>query len=75
MTGNQLGSDELEKIKDIPCLVIWGERDNLIPPNKYAMKFLSYLSKAKLEVIPDSGHAPFVEKTASVYERIRIFLT
>jgi pimeloyl-ACP methyl ester carboxylesterase len=74
-TGKQLGSEELEKIKDIPCLIIWGERDNLISPNKYAMKFLSDLPKTKLEVIPDSGHAPFVEKTASVYERIRIFLT
>jgi pimeloyl-ACP methyl ester carboxylesterase len=73
-TGKDIGSDELKKIKDIPCLIVWGEYDKLIPIRQYAIKFLNDLSNAKLEVIPDSGHAPFVEKTSLVYERIQRFL-
>ena len=30
---------------------------------------------ASIEIIADSGHAQFVEKTVMVYERIRTFLT
>jgi pimeloyl-ACP methyl ester carboxylesterase len=33
------------------------------------------LPNARLEIIGDSGHAPFVEKTALVFERIYSFLT
>jgi pimeloyl-ACP methyl ester carboxylesterase len=74
-TKNRLQPKELEKIRDIPCLILWGDNDNLIPLDYYALEFLRDLPKAKLEIIQDSGHAPFVEKTASVYERIRTFIT
>jgi 2-hydroxy-6-oxonona-2,4-dienedioate hydrolase len=73
-TRKEIESNELKKI-DIPCLILWGEYDNLIPGKQYAMKFLNDLSNSKLEVIPDSGHAPFVEKTSLVYTRIQKFLT
>jgi pimeloyl-ACP methyl ester carboxylesterase len=73
-TGKEIGSDELKKI-NVPCLILWGEYDNLIPLKEYAMKFLNDLSNVKLEVIPESGHAPFVEKTSLVYQRIHRFLT
>jgi pimeloyl-ACP methyl ester carboxylesterase len=73
-TGKEIGSDELKKI-NVPCLILWGEYDNLIPIKEYAMKFLNDLSNVKLEVIPESGHAPFVEKPSLVYERIHRFLT
>ena len=55
--------------------MIWGANDNWISPNEYAEKFLRHLPNARLEIVPDAGHAPFIEKTAIVYERIRIFLT
>ena len=48
-------------------------KDNVIPL-EYAAKFEQKLSDAKCVRIEDAGHAPFVEKTASVYEIIRIFL-
>ncbi len=73
-TGKEIGSDELKKI-NTPCLILWGEYDKLIPGRQYAMKFLKNLPNSKLEVIPDSGHAPFVEKTSLVYQRIHKFLT
>ena len=74
-TGNRLQREDLEKIKDIPCLILWGDSDNLIPLDKYSLELLDGFTNVKLEIIPDSGHAPFVEKTASVYERIRAFIT
>jgi pimeloyl-ACP methyl ester carboxylesterase len=74
-TGNRLQREDLEKIKDIPCLILWGDSDNLIPLDKYSLEFLDGFSNVKLEIVPDSGHAPFVEKTALVYERIRAFIS
>jgi hypothetical protein len=32
-------------------------------------------SKTKYEIIKGTGHAPFVERTALVYEKLRIFLS
>jgi pimeloyl-ACP methyl ester carboxylesterase len=74
-TGKGIGSDRLKVIEDVPCLIIWGANDNWISPKEYAEKFLQDLPNACLEIIPDAGHAPFIEKTAIVYERIRTFLT
>ena len=52
---------------------MWGEKDNLIPVD-HINKFKQILKDAKLVVIPDAGHSPFVEKTAIVYQRILTFL-
>ena len=46
-----------------------GENDS------YAFVVMHNLPNARLEIIQDSGHAPFVEKTALVYERIHAFIT
>jgi 2-hydroxy-6-oxonona-2,4-dienedioate hydrolase len=72
-TGTKIQSQILKQIENIPCLIIWGKNDNLIPLN-YAKEFKNDLPNAELEIIPASGHAPFVEKTALVYEKIRTFL-
>jgi pimeloyl-ACP methyl ester carboxylesterase len=74
-TGKAIGSDRLKVIEGVPCLIIWGANDNWISPKGYAEKFLQDLPNACLEIIPDAGHAPFIEKTAIAYERIRTFLT
>jgi pimeloyl-ACP methyl ester carboxylesterase len=73
-TGKGIESDRLKVIEDVPCLIIWGANDNWISPKEYAEKFLQDLPSARLEIIPESGHAPFIEKTALVYERISTFL-
>jgi pimeloyl-ACP methyl ester carboxylesterase len=77
-TKTHIESDEFERIQDIPCLILWGEKDNLIPPTPYCDKFKAMLPpgpKARYEMIEGAGHAPFVEKTVSVYELIRQFIT
>jgi pimeloyl-ACP methyl ester carboxylesterase len=72
-TTTRVESDRLKQISNIPCLIIWGRKDNLIPL-EYVKEFMNDLPNAKLQIIEDSGHSPFVEKTALVYESIRSFL-
>jgi pimeloyl-ACP methyl ester carboxylesterase len=77
-TSTQIEPQGFRQIQDIPCLILWGDKDNLIPI-EYYKKFKDKLpefpdSKAKYEIIYGTGHAPFVERTALVYEKLRIFL-
>ena len=72
-TTTQIDPTGFKQIEDIPCLVIWGEKDNLIPI-KYYYKFQQQLPQAHCATIADAGHSPFVEKTALVYEKLRTFL-
>jgi pimeloyl-ACP methyl ester carboxylesterase len=73
-TTTQIKVEEFKAIQDVQCLVLWGEKDNLIPIRYYDM-FRQKLPKAKYEVIPDAGHAPFIEKTALFYEKLSTFLS
>jgi pimeloyl-ACP methyl ester carboxylesterase len=75
-TRTQIELQGFRQIQDVPCLIIWGEKDNLIPI-EYCHKFKENLPepKAKYEIIKGTGHAPFVERTALVYEKLRIFLS
>jgi pimeloyl-ACP methyl ester carboxylesterase len=66
-------SPRLSTAEDIPCLIIWGKEDKLIPIKYYEI-FKQKLPKAKFELIADAGHAPFVEKTALFYEKVCAFL-
>jgi pimeloyl-ACP methyl ester carboxylesterase len=66
--------ERLKQIKDIPCLLIWGRKDSLIPLD-YSNGFKEVFSNAEFKIIEDAGHAPFVEKTALVYEKLGTFLT
>jgi 2-hydroxymuconate-semialdehyde hydrolase len=54
-------------------LVLWGERDRLLPP-AWADKFVSLLPRATLEKIPNAGHMPMFEQPARVAEAISRFL-
>lgn len=72
-TTTQIKLEGFREIQDVQCLVLWGEKDNLIPIRYYDM-FRQKLPKANCEVIPDAGHAPFIEKTALFYEKLSAFL-
>jgi pimeloyl-ACP methyl ester carboxylesterase len=76
-TTTQIGLERLRQIENIPCLLIWGENDNLIPPDN-AKEFKEVFKKKdvdRFEEIKDAGHAPFAEKTALVYQKMLTFLT
>jgi pimeloyl-ACP methyl ester carboxylesterase len=79
-TSSRIDSNQIKKIENIRCLIIWGEKDKLIPVS-FAEQFKQLLSaakieiiKAKIEIIKDAGHAPFVEKPAIVYQSLIDFL-
>ena len=73
-TTKSIDLERLKQIEDIPCLIIWGENDNLIPPTHF-VKFKEILKDAKILIVNNAGHSPFIEKTAIVYEKLKTFLT
>jgi pimeloyl-ACP methyl ester carboxylesterase len=76
-TTTQIKLEGFKQLQDIPCLVLWGEKDNLMKRIPYYDKFKAMLPpvpKAKYEIIDNAGHAPFVEYTALVFEKIHTFL-
>ena len=56
-----------------PALVIWGEEDPYVPP-EHAERQRQAFPDARIELIPDSGHWPFVDSAARVRELIVPFL-
>jgi 2-hydroxy-6-oxonona-2,4-dienedioate hydrolase len=66
--------ERLKQIKDIPCLIIWGKDDELIP-SSHIDRFKSVLKESQVEVIDNAGHSPHVEKPSKVYDKIKTFLT
>lgn len=72
-TTTTIDLKRLKQIEDIPCLIIWGQNDYLIPPD-HSLKFKDILKDAKIVMVNDAGHSPFLEKTAIVYEKLRAFL-
>lgn len=72
-TLTSLDTNQVSKISNIPCLVIWGEKDKLIPVT-YAEKFRKILDESIFLTIRDAGHSPFVEKPAIIYQKMLDFL-
>jgi len=56
-----------------PALIIWGEKDRIIDVSA-ASVFQAALTRSRLEVIPDCGHVPFLEKPAETYRLTARFL-
>jgi len=46
---------------EMPTLVVWGERDRVFPYSQ-ARTAVSRLRQGVLELIPDCGHLPHVER-------------
>jgi pimeloyl-ACP methyl ester carboxylesterase len=56
-----------------PTLILWGEHDNLIPP-EIGEKFAETLPNAQLIVYPDAGHIPMEEVAERSAADVRGFL-
>jgi len=52
---------ELEGLRT-PTLLIWGEQDRIDPPIPAATAIAKRLPNARLELLPDAGHMPWVDK-------------
>ena len=57
----------------VPTLVLWGDDDKLLPIS-YAERWGQRVTRAKVEIIPDCGHLPHVEKAEATARAILGFL-
>ncbi|GFN39552.1 MAG: alpha/beta hydrolase [Thaumarchaeota archaeon] len=69
----ELITNKLTKIS-VPTLIIWGERDPVIPI-KYADSFVSAIKDCRFYRIDGSGHTPYVDNPKEFYKLVRGFLT
>jgi len=53
----------------VPTLVIWGKNDRLFP-SEYAARWGERIKGARVEIIPECGHVPIVEKGERTAEEI-----
>ncbi len=72
----QIGVNRLKQISnyDISTLIIWGEKDRVIPTEEHYKVFADAIKNSNAVIVNDAGHAPFSEKPALVYELLRRFL-
>ena len=61
------------KTIDVPVLLLWGEKDNLIPAS-HALDYSSVLSDSRTVVLPGLGHVPQEEDPAETLKPVRAFL-
>lgn len=73
-TKENIELSELQRIENIPTLIICGALDKLIPI-EHSKRFNEVLKHSQLQIVDNTGHAPFAEKPAIVFDIIRIFLT
>ena len=57
----------------LPTLIIWGDSDRLIPP-AYGPAFQSLIPNSRLEVIPQCGHLPHMERTSEFVSTVTSFI-
>jgi len=67
--------DPTEKLANItvPTLIIWGEKDNVVPPS-HAKLFDAVLPNSQIAIIENSGHVPHEEKPQETAKIITTFL-
>jgi pimeloyl-ACP methyl ester carboxylesterase len=67
-----LGIDVLSAIR-APVLILWGECDRLLPAAS-AEDFRRHIPGAQVELIPNCGHIPQLERPAFTRRRVRDFV-
>jgi pimeloyl-ACP methyl ester carboxylesterase len=73
-TKKYIELSELQRIENIPALIICGAADKLIPVS-HSKQFNKVLKRSQLEIVENTGHAPFSEKPSIIFDIMRIFLT
>lgn len=64
--------DQLDRV-DPPTLVVWGDRDTLMPPDTGA-RLVQLLPRAELQVVEGCGHAVPEERPEALVELVRAHL-
>jgi 2-hydroxy-6-oxonona-2,4-dienedioate hydrolase len=73
-TKKYIELSELQRIENIQALIICGAADKLIPVS-HSKQFNKVLKRSQLEIVENTGHAPFSEKPSIIFDIMRIFLT
>lgn len=55
-----------------PTLVIWGDADRLVPLS-HGRRLSAALPAGRLEIIPNTGHTPFIERPGVVVDALQRF--
>jgi len=71
---DQKEQDELSNL-EMPILLVWGDKDTLIPIEEFGRPLKNQLSRSKLLIIKDAGHAAYLEKPSEFNEILTDFLT
>ncbi len=58
---------------NVPTLIVWGEQDAMIPVGT-AQNFQRLIPGSRLEIIPECGHLPALEKPAELIRHVLNFL-
>ena len=72
---NILSSADLRPLAeelDLPVLLIGGEKDRLVSPRALE-RVAALLPDARVEIMPDCGHAPFVSRPDNFVQRVKTF--
>jgi abhydrolase domain-containing protein 14 len=74
---HRLGEREQEKVSELkmPVLLIWGDKDTLFPVDEYGKALKNQLSRSKLLILKDAGHAVYLEKPNEFNELLADFLS
>ena len=72
-TKKNFKTSELQRIANIPALILCGAADKLIPV-EHSKAFNKILKNSQIQIVENTGHAPFAEKPAIVCEILREFL-
>lgn len=67
-----LSVEQLQQI-DVPCLLIWGDHDRVVPLS-IGKRLHDDLENSRLIVLKDTGHLVPEERPEQVYDHIRSFL-
>lgn len=62
----------LGRLKDLPTLLVWGEQDAVIPTSA-GEAYQQAIQGARLEILPNCGHHPELERTAEFVGLVRDF--
>jgi pimeloyl-ACP methyl ester carboxylesterase len=65
--------DRLYLTQQIPTMIVWGERDTIIPVS-HAHDAHAAMPNSRLEIIPDAGHFPHVETPGRFLDLLTDFL-
>jgi pimeloyl-ACP methyl ester carboxylesterase len=68
----EVGPERLAAIR-CPVLILWGEADRLLPASSVDY-FRKHLGERAVELIPDCGHVPQLERPAYTRRRVKAFV-